>query len=81
MKRLIPYFIYIYVKKKELGNRLVVKVMNNNLIRTCPTCGFSFRPFDSQKKKKIKICPMCGYNFIEPNILPEKPEDFDKRYI
>ncbi|MFW9898079.1 MAG: zf-TFIIB domain-containing protein [Candidatus Thorarchaeota archaeon] len=55
--------------------------MNMNLIRTCPACGYSFRPFDSQKKEKIKRCPMCGYKFIEPDILPEKLKDFNNKYI
>jgi len=55
--------------------------MKAEFIITCPACGYSFKKFESQKKKRIIICPMCGYKFTEPNILPDKPKDFDKRYI
>ena len=53
----------------------------NPLIRTCPVCGFTFKLYDSKTKKKISACPMCGYKFIESDILPNKPKEFDKKRI
>jgi len=55
--------------------------MENNLIITCPVCGFSFKPVDSSIKKKFIECPMCGYKFNESEMLPQKLRNFDKKYI
>ncbi|MFW9867305.1 MAG: hypothetical protein ACFFEN_14510 [Candidatus Thorarchaeota archaeon] len=41
-----------------------MKDLNNNLIRICPVCGFSFQAFDPLTKKPKETCPMCGYKFL-----------------
>ena len=55
--------------------------MENNLIITCPACGFSFKSEISWFKTKIKKCPMCGYIFTEPDVFHQKPREFDKEFI
>ena len=56
--------------------------MNNNLIITCPACGFSFKPVvDSRIQKKIIECPMCGYTINESEIFPQELREFDKKII
>lgn len=54
---------------------------NDNLIRVCPACGFSFRTFDPKTGKKIKKCPMCGYELTDPEVYPKNPKNFKKRLI
>ena len=51
------------------------------MIKICPVCGFSFKPYDPKTKKKISVCPMCGYKIIDPNVLPDKPDEFDKKFF
>lgn len=48
------------------NNNLRGEDLENSLIKVCPVCGFSFKPYDPKTKKKITVCPMCGYKFIEP---------------
>ena len=55
--------------------------MDNNLIVTCPACGFSFKPVDSRIKKKVIECPMCGYNINESEMFPQKLKNFYKKFI
>lgn len=55
--------------------------MENDLIITCPVCGFSFKPVDSGIKKKSIECPICGFKFTEPDMFPQKLRDFDKKFI
>ena len=50
----------------------------NNLIITCPACGFTFKNKDLLGKKKIK-CPKCGYEFNQGDINPLEPKDFERR--
>ena len=49
---------------------------SDDLITTCPVCGFSFRTFDSKTRKKIKKCPMCGYKIVEPEVFPRRQKNF-----
>lgn len=58
-----------------------MKDLNNNLIRVCPACGFSFQAFDPLTKKPKEICPMCGYKFPKGSIIPQKPEEIDKKFL
>jgi len=55
--------------------------LRNNLIKTCPVCGYSFRTFDPSLKKVIKKCPMCGTKFTEPHFPPDRRIDFEKRFF
>ena len=51
------------------------------MIIICPVCGFSFKPYDPSTKKKNFVCPMCGHKFADPNIRPNKPDEFDKKFF
>lgn len=66
---------------KKNNNNLKIKGLENILIKVCPVCGFSFKPYDPKTKKKISVCPMCGHKFMDPNILPNKPDEFDKNFF
>lgn len=54
---------------------------NENLIRVCPACGFSFRTFDPKTGRKIKKCPMCGFELPDPDVFPKQPKDFNHKII
>jgi hypothetical protein len=58
-----------------------MKDVKNNLIKVCPVCGFSFQAFDSLTRKPVEICPMCGYKFPKRSVTPQKPKEFDKRFL
>lgn len=66
---------------KNNNKKLKVNAVRNNLIRTCPVCGFTFKSFDPKTRKKQKRCPMCGHNIIETEFLPKKPNEFDKPFF
>jgi len=57
------------------------KGIANGPLKICPICGFSFKAFDSRTGKKINICPKCGQKLIEPNIIPQKTNDFNRRFF
>jgi len=66
---------------KKDNKRSKINRIENPLIKTCPVCGYSFKPHDLKTGKKIDVCPMCGHKFIEPNISPQKPDEFDKKFF
>ena len=54
---------------------------NENLIRVCPACGFSFKTFDPKTGRKIKKCPMCGFELPDPDVFPKSPKDFNRKMV
>ena len=66
---------------KKLKKNIKIHRISGDFLRTCPVCGFTFRSFKFRSGKKVKTCPMCGHKFIEPNVLPRKPKDFDGKYF
>ena len=67
--------------RKNMGKKIKINGVRNNLIKTCPACGYSFRTFDPTSKRVIKKCPMCGCKFTEPNFPPDRQNDFEKRFF
>ncbi len=63
--------------KRDVG----LKGISTDFLKMCPACGYTFRTFEKRSQEKVEKCPMCGYKFIEPNVLPQKPNDFNKKYI
>ncbi|MFX0043111.1 MAG: hypothetical protein ACFE8L_09375 [Candidatus Hodarchaeota archaeon] len=55
--------------------------LGNSMIRVCPVCGFSFKPYDPKTKKKLIACPMCGHKIVDPSVFPDKQDEFDKKFI
>ena len=66
---------------KKNNSNLKVKGLGKLLIKICPVCGFSFKPYDPKTKKEIIVCPMCGHKFLKPNILPNSPDKCDKKFF
>ncbi|MFX0032867.1 MAG: hypothetical protein ACFE8V_14240 [Promethearchaeota archaeon] len=66
---------------KKNKERIKIKGIANNLIRTCPVCGFSFRIFDPKTRKKITVCPMCGHKFIEPDLFSDKRDELKRDFF
>ena len=64
-----------------MDKKIKIKGIGNDLIKTCPVCGYSFRVFNPTSKRTTKKCPMCGYKFIEPNFPPDGKEHFEKRFF
>jgi rubrerythrin len=50
--------------------------MSSNLIITCPVCGYTFKNDNFGLKKKKFICPMCKHQFKDPNIPPDRLDEF-----
>lgn len=55
--------------------------LGNSMIRVCPVCGFSFKPYDPKTKKKLIACPMCGHKIVDPSVFPDKQDEFDKKFF
>ncbi|MFX1258610.1 MAG: hypothetical protein ACFFAN_12165 [Promethearchaeota archaeon] len=51
------------------------------MIIICPACGFSFKMFDIQLKKKVKVCPMCGHKFYDSNFLTKNPKEYNQKFF
>lgn len=66
---------------KREDNNFNMKGLTNGPIKICPVCGFSFRSLDPATGKIIKLCPMCGFKFIGPNVVPEKPNNSNKKIL
>lgn len=64
-----------------MEKKIKIKGIENDLIKTCPVCGYSFRVLDPTSKKATKTCPMCGYKFIEPHFPPDGKDNFEKRFF
>ena len=50
--------------------------MRSNFIITCPACGYTFRNEDLKLRKKQIICPMCRYKIKDPNVPPDRLDEF-----
>ena len=64
-----------------MAKKMKIEGIDNRLIKTCPACGYSFKPVEPKSKKKVKACPMCGYKFIEPDIHSNDSNEFRKRIL
>ena len=64
-----------------MDKKIKIEGIGNDLIKTCPVCGYSFRVFDPTSKKVKKICPMCGSRLIEPHFPPDGKNNFEKRFF
>lgn len=62
-----------------MSKKIKVKGIRNDLIITCPACGYSFRFLDPTSKKAKKKCPMCGSYVKEPHFPPDRQDNFKKR--
>lgn len=62
-----------------MSKKIKVKGISNDLIITCPACGYSFRVLDPTSKKAKKKCPMCGSSVNEPHFPPDRQDSFKKR--
>ncbi|MFX1497622.1 MAG: hypothetical protein ACFFBH_08860 [Promethearchaeota archaeon] len=66
---------------REDKEGIKIKGINNNFIRTCPVCGYTFRIFDPKTKKKVTMCPMCGHKFLDPDLKPDDRDQLKKRFF
>ena len=64
---------------KKIINKKNGRIKESDFLITCPVCGFSFEAIDPRTTKKVEDCPMCGHKFKDPNIFPQKPDDYEPR--
>ncbi|MHA1192780.1 MAG: hypothetical protein ACTSP9_10850 [Promethearchaeota archaeon] len=64
-----------------MDKKIKIEGIGNDLIKTCPVCGYSFRILDPTSKKPINKCPMCGTHIIEPHFPPDGKNNFEKRFF